>query len=85
MSDDSECTCTPQVFVRRHRDELLLAWFWPDGPMWVQPGGGVPVEVTSDRFAVTVELGWSQLDVAPGTAGVWVTTPTGPTYFELVR
>jgi hypothetical protein len=85
VTGDEQCTCTPQVFVRQHNDEMLVAWFWPDGPMWVQPGGGVPVEVTSDQFAASVELGWSQLDVAPGAAGVWVTTSTGPTYFELVR
>ena len=85
MSEDTECTCTPQVFVYQHLDEVLLAWFWPDGAMWVQPGGGVPVEVTSDQFAATVELDWSQLDVAPGTTGIWAETPAGPTYFELVR
>ena len=77
------CVCVPQVFARRHRDELLLAWFWPGGPMWLQPGGGVPVQVTSGQFALSVELGWSQLAVSPGAVGVWATTPTGPAYFEL--
>jgi hypothetical protein len=80
-----DCRCVPQVFARRHRDELLLAWFWPDGPMWLQPGGGVPVEVTSDQFAATVELGWMRIDVAPGTTGIRVETPTGPAHFELIR
>jgi hypothetical protein len=73
------------VFARRHRDELLLAWFWPDGPMWLQAAGGPPVEVTSGEFATTVELGWTQLSVNPGTTEVWVETPTGPVRFELVR
>jgi hypothetical protein len=77
--------CNPQVFARQHGDELLLAWYWPDGPMWVQPGGGVPVEVTSDQFAAYVELGWSKVDVPPGAVGVWMSTPTGMTHFELVR
>lgn len=89
MSDDqstaTECVCVPEVFVRRHRDEVLVAWFWPDGPMWLQPGFGVPVEVTSGEFATTVELGWSRLSVKPGTTELWVETPTGPAHFELIR
>lgn len=79
------CTCEPQVFSRVHRDELLLVWFWPGGEMWLQPGGGVPVQVTSGEFAVTVELGWTPVEVESGAEGVWVTTPTGPAYFELIR
>jgi len=85
MTAATGCVCVPEVFIRRHRDELLLAWFWPGGDMWVQPGFGVPVQVTSGEFATSVELGWERLDVAPGTAGVWAETPTGPAYFELVR
>ena len=82
----TECQCVPQVFVRRHRDEVLVAWFWPDGPMWLQPGGGVPVQVTSGEFATSVELGWAQLIVKPGTTGVRVVSPTGDlANFELVR
>jgi hypothetical protein len=77
--------CVPQVFTRRHKDEQLVAWFWPDGPMWVQPGGGPPVEVTSDRFATSVELGWEQLDVPAGVTVLTVETPTGPERFELIR
>lgn len=84
-ADDESCTCAPQVFTRVHNDALLVAWFWPDGPMWLQPDGGVPVEVTSDRFALEVELGWRRLEVAPGATGVWAITPTGNAYFELVR
>lgn len=80
-----ECTCVPQVFVRRHRDELLLAWFWPGGPMWLQPGGGVPIEVTSGEFAVRVELTWARVTVPPGMTRIEAETPTGPAYFELVR
>jgi hypothetical protein len=86
VSDPAEeCVCVPQVFAHRHRDELLLAWFWPGGPMWVQPGGGVPVQVTSDEFATRVELEWSRLAVAAGTTGVWAQTPTGRMWFELIR
>ena len=76
----------PQVFARQHKDELLLAWFWPDGPMWLQPGGGVPCEVTSDRFAREVELEWMQLIVQPGTSTIRAVTPTGDlATFELIR
>jgi hypothetical protein len=82
---DAECVCVPEVFVRRHRDEVLMAWFWPGGPMWLQAGFGPPVEVTSDEFATYVELGWDRLSVKPGTTGLWVETPTGPAHFELVR
>ena len=75
----------PRVFTREHRGELMVAWFWPGGQMWLQPRGGVPVEVTSEEFATSVELDWTPLDVAPGAAAVLFETPTGPAYFELVR
>jgi hypothetical protein len=73
------------VFTRQHNDEQLVAWFWPDSPMWLQPGGGVPVEVTSEQFAVWVELGWHQLEVSAGVTVLTVETPTGPEQFELIR
>lgn len=79
------CVCVPQVFSRVHKNELLLAWFWPGGEMWLQPGGGLPIAVTSGRFALEVELGWTRVDVEPGAVGVWAITPTGPAYFELIR
>jgi hypothetical protein len=82
---EAECVCVPQVFVRRHRDEVLAAWFWPGGSMWLQPGFGVPVEVTSSEFATSVELDWARLSVNPGATGLRVETPTGPAHFELIR
>lgn len=81
---EEPCRCVPQVFTRRHNDELLVAWFWPDGPMWLQPGFGVPVEVTSGEFATTVELGWTQLAVDPGVTSIEVMTPTGLATFDLI-
>ncbi|HEU5026632.1 MAG TPA: hypothetical protein VFV01_17075 [Spirillospora sp.] len=84
-SDFPGCTCQPSVFMRWHNDDVLIAWYWPDGPMWLQAAGGPPVEVTSDQFGFAVELGWEPLDVAPGATGIWVTAADGPTYFELVR
>jgi hypothetical protein len=76
----------PQVFVRRHNNELLVAWFWPDGPMWLQPGFGVPVEVTSGEFSIYVQLGWNRLNVPPGTTEVRAVDPAGRlATFELIR
>lgn len=64
-SESPECTCDPAVWVHDHREETLFAWQWPDGPMMLQPVGGVAVQVTSQQFEETVRDTWTRRDRRP--------------------